>query len=147
MNKKIIFWEPYFFIFFGLFHLHRIWGLINKESYTSFWLDLLHNRGPLYFILMAILTILCILGIITFIRNIKNNYWWRYVYLIGGGYLLFDLCAILYKFDFWYKLLDFMFDTSSNWYVIFLLMFILIGAFSFGIGISLIIKNKKNKKD
>ena len=145
MNKKILFWEPYFFIFFGLFHLHRIWGLFDKEGYSSFWLGILHKRGFLYFFLMAILLFLCVLGIITFIKNAKNNYWWRYVYLFGGAYLLFDLCAILFKLDFWYKLLDFMFDISSSWYVIFLIMFILIGAFSFGIGVSLIVKKKRNK--
>ena len=30
MEKRILVWEPCFFMFFGLFHLHRIWGLQMK---------------------------------------------------------------------------------------------------------------------
>ncbi len=33
-KKKILAFEPWFFIFFGLFHLHRIWGLIDRNSYN-----------------------------------------------------------------------------------------------------------------
>lgn len=29
-NKKIEVWEPWFFIIFGLFHMHRILGLVDK---------------------------------------------------------------------------------------------------------------------
>lgn len=33
--KKIYSYEPWFFIFFGLFHLHRIWGLADRDSYDG----------------------------------------------------------------------------------------------------------------
>ena len=62
--KKIYSWEPWFFMFFGLFHLHRIWGLIDRNSYAEFWTGVLHNKGLFYFVLMGILAILCVLGII-----------------------------------------------------------------------------------
>lgn len=41
MEKKIYAWEPYFFMFFGLFHLHRIWGLIDRKSYADFWVGMM----------------------------------------------------------------------------------------------------------
>ena len=68
MEKKVLAWEPWFFMAFGLFHLHRIWGLIDRNSYAKFWIHVLKNKGLFYFVLMGILSILCILGIVTFIR-------------------------------------------------------------------------------
>jgi len=99
--KKIYAWEPWFFMFFGLFHLHRIWGLIDRKSYADFWLGILESKGVFYFVLMGILAFLCICGIVIFCRNIKNNYWWRWIYLFGGGYLLFDLFAIAIELKIW----------------------------------------------
>ena len=58
--KKIYSYEPLFFIFFGIFHLHRIWGLVDRESYAAFWLNVMENKGIFYFLLMGILAILCI---------------------------------------------------------------------------------------
>ncbi len=52
MEKKVFFWEPWFFMAFGIFHLHRIWGLIDRNSYAEFWVGLLNNKGALYFLLM-----------------------------------------------------------------------------------------------
>lgn len=92
--KKIEVYEPYFFLFFGLFHLHRIWGLVDRESYASFWVGVMENKGIFYFVLMGILAVLCILGIRIFFKNLHNNYWWRWIYLFGGSYVLFDLLAI-----------------------------------------------------
>lgn len=60
MEKKIIAWEPWFFMAFGLFHLHRIWGLIDRNSYAEFWISLVENKDLLYFVLMGILGGLCI---------------------------------------------------------------------------------------
>ena len=94
MEKKIYFWEPYFFWFFGLFHLHRIWGLIDRQSYADFWMNLLNTKGFAYFAIMIILAALCVLGIITFCKNLHNNFWWRWIYIFGGLYVLFDLFAI-----------------------------------------------------
>lgn len=32
-KKSNIYWfEPVFYLFFGLFHMHRVWGLINREA-------------------------------------------------------------------------------------------------------------------
>ena len=141
-TKKISFWEPYFFIIFGIFHLHRIWSLIDRNGYSNFWLKILNNKGILYFVIMGILSFLCILGIITFIKNLNHNYWWRWIYLFGGSYLLFDLCAILFKFNFWYKILNTMFDVNSPYWNYIWLVFILLGLFSFSLGIILIKKLK-----
>ncbi len=33
-QSKIAFFEPWFFLFFGLFHLHRIWGLTETPIQT-----------------------------------------------------------------------------------------------------------------
>ena len=87
--QKIYVWEPWFFMFFGVFHLHR--RLIDRTSYADFWIGILENKGMFYFVLMGILAFLCICGIVLFCKNIKNNYWWRWIYIFGGGYLLFDL--------------------------------------------------------
>lgn len=53
---------------FGLFHLHRIWGLIDRNAYARFWINTLTNKGLFYFVLMSVLAVLCIWGIITFAK-------------------------------------------------------------------------------
>ena len=65
MEKHIYSWEPWFFIFFGLFHMHRIWALLDRSSYASFWMGIMHDKGWPYFLIMGILAGLCILGIVT----------------------------------------------------------------------------------
>ena len=65
--KKIYAWESWFFMFFGLFHLHRIWGLIDRTSYADFWIGILESKGIFYFVLMGILAFLCVCGIATFL--------------------------------------------------------------------------------
>lgn len=137
-NKKIEWGESWFFIIFGLFHIHRIWGLIDRTNYANFWMGLLETRGVIYFIIMGILALLCILGIITFIKNRRSNYWWRWIYIFGGVYVLFDLVAIELGFDFWYKLLNFMFDVQSPYWNIIWSFFIILGIFSFILGISIL---------
>lgn len=143
MKKRVFAWEPWFFIAFGLFHLHRIWGLIDRNSYAGFWTDLLENKGILYFILMGILGALCILGIITFIKNKRRNYWWRWIYLFGGLYLLFDLSAIAIGLECWKKLLLWMFDVTSTYWSVVWSFFILLGGFSFALGIKLSMQRKR----
>lgn len=142
MEKKVLVWEPWFFMAFGLFHLHRIWGLIDRDSYAVFWIDALKNKGLFYFALMGILSILCILGIITFLKNLNNNYWWRWIYLFGGVYVLFDLFAIAIGLEFWNKLLLWMFDVTSIYWNIVWAFFILLGAFVFVLGIKLLMQRK-----
>ena len=141
-HKKIYAWEPWFFIFFGVFHLHRIWALIDRSSYASFWLGIMNNKGAAYFILMGILATLCVLGIITFFREIKNNYWWRFIYLGGGLYVLFDLFAIATGLKIWQKILTAMFDTQSSAWNYIWGFFILLGALVFALGLYLLRKRK-----
>lgn len=141
-ENKILAWEPWFFIAFGLFHLHRIWGLADRNSYAAFWLDVLENKGPFYFTLMAILSAMCILGIITFAKNMQSGCWWRWIYLFGGAYLLFDLTAVAVGLEFWHKLLLWMFDTASPYWNFIWLFFIFLGGFSFALGIKLLIQRK-----
>ena len=140
--KKIYAWEPWFFIFFGVFHLHRIWALIDRSSYASFWLGIMNNKGAAYFILMGLLAALCVLGIITFFREIKNNYWWRFIYLGGGLYVLFDLFAIATGLKIWQKILTTMFNTQSSAWNYIWGFFILLGALVFALGIYLLRKRK-----
>ena len=71
--KKIYNYEPWFFIFFGIFHLHRIWGFVDRESYAGFWINVMENKGAFYFVLMGILAVFCVLGIVTFFKNRSNN--------------------------------------------------------------------------
>lgn len=141
-KSKIYRFEPLVFLFFGIFHIHRIWGLIDRNSYANFWLRILNNRGILYFVLMGILSTLCIAGIIIFFRHIGKNYWWRWIYIFAGGYVLFDLFAIAIKLNAWKKLLLMMFDTSSAYWNILWSMFILIGTLSCALGLYIIRKMK-----
>ena len=144
--KKIYSWEPWFFMFFGLFHLHRIWALVDRESYASFWMGIMENKGIAYFVIMGILAALCVLGIVTFIKNRKSNYWWRWIYIFGGSYVLFDLFAIATKMKLWSKLLEVMFDTNSSYWNIIWTCFIILGGCVFVLGINLFgrIKIKEN---
>lgn len=56
--KKIYNYEPWFFIFFGILHLHRIWGLVDRETYATFWINVMENKGVFYFVLMGIMAVL-----------------------------------------------------------------------------------------
>lgn len=134
-------------MFFGLFHLHRIWGIIDRISYANFWLGILKNKGVFYFLLMGILAFLCICGIVVFCKNIKNNCWWRWIYIFGGGYLLFDLFAIAIELEFWNNLLFFMFDVNSPYWNIIWGFFILLGAFVFGLGVKLLKQSRNSKRE
>lgn len=145
-KKKIYWWEPYFFIFFGLFHLHRIWGLFDRESYATFWMGILENKGVPYYATMGILALMCIAGIIVFIRERKQNYWWRWIYIFGGSYVLFDLFAIAIELESWKKLLDMMFDTNAPYWNICWSFFIILGGFALFLGVSLLIKWKNSRR-
>lgn len=143
-GMRISAWEPWFFIAFGLFHLHRIWALIDRNSYAGFWMSILENKGLFYNVLMGILALLCILGIITFVRNWRDNYWWRWIYLFGGAYVLFDLFAIAFRLKFWKRLLLWMFDVDSIYWNAVWLFFILIGCFVLVLGIKLLIQRNRD---
>lgn len=141
-KKKILAYEPWFFVFFGIFHLHRTWALIDRNSYAKFWIGILEEKGAFYFVLMGLLAILCILGIITFFKNYHSNYWWRWVYLFGGAYVLFDLFAIAIGLEFWHKLLLFMFDVNAPYWNVLWSFFILLGGFVFLLGIKIFTQRK-----
>lgn len=141
--KKVKAYEPWFFIFFGIFHLHRIWGFFDRQGYADFWVGVMVNKGIFYFSLMGILAILCILGIGTFIKNLRQNYWWRWIYLFGGSYLLFDLFAIATGLQFWHKLILNMYDVNSPYWNVILSAFVLLGGFVFVLGILLLKKLEK----
>jgi len=139
-RRKIYVWEPWFFLFFGAFHLHRMWALVDRESYASFWMGLQENKEWPYFLIMGVLGSLCVLGIVTFVRQRKENYWWRWIYICGGAYLLFDLFAIATGMEFWHDLLVKMFDTGSKYWNVIWGGFIVLGAFVFCLGVSLLRK-------
>ena len=141
--KRIFAWEPWFFIFFGVFHMHRIWALVDRQSYADFWMGIYEKKGVTYFILMGLLASLCILGIVTFIRERKANYLWRWIYVFGGAYVLFDLFAIAIGLEIWKKLLSAMFDTSSALWNPIWLFFIVLGCAVFVLGIRLFVIRKK----
>ncbi|SCW62221.1 hypothetical protein SAMN02910456_02220 [Ruminococcaceae bacterium YRB3002] len=136
-------WEPWFFLFFGVFHLHRIWGLVDRQSYASFWLGIMENKGWPYFVIMGVLAALCVLGIVTFIRELGHNFWWRWVYIGGGAYLLFDLFAIATGMRFWNELIMKMFDTTLPYWNVIWSAFILLGGAVFVLGIILLRKRVK----
>ncbi len=145
--KKIYAWEPWFFLFFGLFHMHRVWALFDRASYAAFWMGIMEDRGTLYFLIMGLLAALCILGIITFVRECRANYIWRWVYVFGGAYLLFDLFAIAAGLESWRKLITAMFDTASPYWNPVWIFFILLGAAVFALGIHLMSVRQKTGKD
>lgn len=144
--KKIKAFEPWVFIFFGVFHLHRIWGLIDRKSYADFWIETMENRSVFYYVLMVILAGLCICGIVTFMKNLHNNFWWRWIYIFCGGYLLFDLFAIITGLEFWHELILKMFDISASYWNVLWGLFIVIGGISLTLGIYLLRQKLQKSK-
>lgn len=141
--KKIKPYEPWFFLFFGIFHLHRVWGLVDRQAYSEFWIHTMAQKGEIYYLLMGVLAIQCMMGIVTFIRHPRDDCWWRWVYLFGGGYVLFDLIMIATEQVFWQKLILKMFDVDFPYWNALWLSFVILGAASFILGIWLILKYKK----
>lgn len=140
--KNIKIFEPWIFLFFGIFHLHRIWGLLDRKSYADFWISILEHKNWFYFLLIGLLAALCILGIQTFLKNLfhnQHNYWWRWIYIFGGGYLLFDLFAILTGWGPWHDLILNMYDITAPWWNLLWSLFILMGGAVFILGIKLLI--------
>ena len=83
MTRKIFWIEPLFFLLFGVFHLHRLWALMDKSAYVAFWLGVLEERGATYLGLMGVLVLLCVAGLSVFFRTRRP--WWRRLHLLGGG--------------------------------------------------------------
>lgn len=137
MKLKIQWFEPIFFLFFGIMHTSRIWSFYDRESYSNAWLGMMYDKGIIYYVLMRCMAGLCIAGIIVFFLNRDKNQWWRWVYIVGGGYVLFDLFAIATRLHFWEQLLLFMFDTQSPYWYLIWGLFIVIGILSLALGIYL----------
>ena len=135
--------EPWFFILFGLFHLHRVWGLLDREGYADFWLGVLSERGVFYWILMAVLGGMCLWALALFFRRFRERRWWRWVYLFGGGYVLFDLFAIVIDLPIWRRLLTAIFDSAA-WYWNWLWSaFVVLGAACLLLGICLLRQRRR----
>lgn len=134
-----IFWfEPWFFLLFGLFHLHRIWGLLDRRGYAGFWLAVLEGRGPLYLALMGLLSGLCLAGLVAFFRCRREGRWWRWLYVFGGGYVLWDLTAVAAELPFWRELLYGMFDVHLPFWNLLWGGFVLLGGAVFLVGLFLL---------
>ena len=74
--------------------------------------------------------------------ELHSNYWWRWIYVFGGIYVLFDLFAIAVGLDFWNNLLLWMFDVKSPYWNVIWSFFILLGGFVFALGICLLRQRK-----
>lgn len=136
--RKVEIFEPWIFLIFGVFHLHRIWGLLDRKSYADFWTGVMDSKGWFYFLLMGALAVLCALGIRTFLKNLHDNYWWRWIYVLGGGYVLFDLFSIATGWELWRDLILKMYDTTAPWWNILWSAFIVMGGAVFVFGIKLL---------
>lgn len=90
--------------------------------------------------LMGLLAVLCLAGVATFFRNWGRNPWWRWIYLFGGSYVLFDLLAIAAGLSFWYSLLAWMFDVTSPCWNFLWGFFVLLGGASAALGLSLLVR-------
>ena len=137
-TASIHWFEPWFFLLFGLFHLHRVWGLLDRDAYSAFWLGVLEGQGALYFTLMGLLAALCLAGLWAFVRHRREGVWWRWIYVLGGGYVLWDLFAIAAGLDFWQNLLYSMFDTALPCWDVLWGGFVLLGAGAFALGLALL---------
>lgn len=135
--RKIGRFEPWIFLVFGIFHLHRIWGLLDRTSYAAFWIGVMERRDWSYYLLMGALALPCVLGIGIFLRNLYHNYWWRWIYILGGGYVLFDLFAIMAGWGFWHKLILKMYDTTAPWWNFLWSAFVVMGGAVFALGVGL----------
>jgi hypothetical protein len=125
MNKYRL--ESLVFLFFGLFHIHRIWAFIDSKAYNNFWLGVLDNRGPSFFFLGVLLMILSIVVILYFLKNYKDKKWWRWIYLFGGIYVLFDSILNLLNNNFMINVVIKMYTIAQPYYYILWGLFILLG--------------------
>ena len=145
-TASIHWFEPWFFLLFGLFHLHRVWGLLDRDAYSAFWLGVLEGQGALYFTLMGLLAALCLAGLWAFLRCRRERAWWRWIYVLGGGYVLWDLFAIAAGLDFWQDLLYSMFDTALPCWDLLWGGFVLLGAGAFALGLALLARRRRDAR-
>jgi hypothetical protein len=147
ISKSSVLWfEPIIFLFFGIFLGSRVWAFFDRVGYAAFFVRLLVERNAIYFVFMFIMAVLCAAGIITFLRNHRHIVWWRWVYLFGGAYVLFDLLAIALGFTFWNDLLLWMFDTANPYWNVVWAAFSLIGISSFLVGSYLVFRLHSSRR-
>ena len=144
--KKIQLFEPWFFIAFGVFQLHRIWGLIDEKAYIDFWMNTAGQNSIVYYFIIGVLEILCIMGIITFFKNIHSNYRWRWLYFAGAALILFDLSAISAGSVIGRVLLSAMFGINYLCRRSLLMLLLAAGTFSFILGIDLLVRILKQNR-
>jgi hypothetical protein len=119
--------ESLFFLFFGLFHIHRIWAFIDSKSYNNFWLNILDSRGAFLYIFGSLLFIMSIIVILYFIKYFGDKKWWRWVYLFGGIYLIWDTILNLLNNDFIKNFIIKMYTIKQPYYFILWGLFIILG--------------------
>ncbi|MDR1795384.1 MAG: hypothetical protein LBR25_08325 [Erysipelotrichaceae bacterium] len=138
VKTAVLWFEPLIFIYFGIFLGSRIWAFFDRESYAAFFLGLLLNKSLLYFVLMALMFLLCLAGLSVFFLQYKQRSWWRWLYFFGGAYVLFDCTAILCGFGFWQQLLFWMFDTANPYWNLIWGFFTLLGLLALLLGFYLL---------
>ena len=119
--------EALFFLFFGLFHTHRIWAFIDAKSYNGFWLNVLENRGTFFYIFGVLFCMMSIIVIFYFLKKIKDKKWWRWIYLFGGTYFLIDNILNLLNNNFIKNVIIRMYTLQQPYYSILWGLFILLG--------------------
>jgi predicted ferric reductase len=125
MNKYKL--ESLVFLFFGLFHAHRIWAFVDSKSYNKFWLNILESRGTFFIIFGLLLLIMSIIVIIYFIKNFKYKKWWRWIYFFGGVYLIIDTILNLLNNNFIKNVVIKMYTIKQPYYSILWGLFIILG--------------------
>ena len=108
--------ESLFFMFFGAFHLHRIWAFVDPKAYSLFWLSLSNNKNIFTYLLGILIFLLFVFAILTFLLNLKMIRWWRWIYLFGGTYIFFDSLLNLLNVKFMLNLVTFMFTAPVPQY-------------------------------
>lgn len=109
--------ESIVFMFFGIFHVHRIWGLVNPSAYAEFWLNIINKEK--YGALAIVLIIFALSFVILFFTNLKKLRWWRWFYFCGGVYVLLDVFSNLARLGLIKKATIWMFTvTGPIWYLL-----------------------------
>jgi uncharacterized membrane protein len=119
--------ESLIFLFFGLFHIHRIWTFVDSKSYNKFWLNILESRGLFLFILGILLFVISIIVILYFIKNYRSKKWWRWIYLFGGIYLIMDTVLNLFNNHFIKNVVIKMYTLKQPYYSVLWGLFIILG--------------------
>ena len=122
---------------------------LNGGAAPLYHVVLQQNLSALHYGLMlatGLLAGLCLAGLRAFVRHRRENAWWRWIYVLGGGYVLWDLFAIAAGLDFWEKLLYSMFDTALPCWDLLWGGFVLPGAGAFVLGLALLARRRRDAR-